>query len=73
MDVRHMEKQSKKILDVFSDGRITGFDLIYLAFYTVVNAYPDVVLDRLIEYTDHVKYERERMKENKNYVQDTLF
>ena len=50
MDVRHMEKQSKKILDVFSDGRITGFDLIYLAFYTVVNAYPDVVLDRLIEY-----------------------
>lgn len=73
MDVRHMEKQSKKILDVFSDGRITGFDLIYLAFYTVVNAYPDVVLDRLIEYTEHVKYERERMKENKNYVQDTLF
>lgn len=73
MDMRHFERQAKKIVDVMADGKITNFDLIYLAFYTVANAYPDIVLDRLIEYTEHVKYERERMKENKNYVQDTLF
>ena len=46
---------------------------MYLAFYTVINAYPEVVLDRLIDYTEHVKYERDRIREDQNYAQDTLF
>ena len=74
MDVRHYERSAKKILDVMSDGTITGHDLIYVAFYTVVHAYPfDPVLDRLIEYVEHVKIERERFERNKDYGQDTLF
>lgn len=73
-DVRHYEKQAKKILDVMSDGRLTTEDLIYVAFYTVIQAYPiDPVLDRLIEYVEHVKVERERYERNKAYGQDTLF
>lgn len=72
-DHNGFQKAAIKILDVFSDGRITGHDLMYVAFYTVINAYPDVVLDRIIEYTEHIKFERNRMMEDRNYVQDTLF
>lgn len=72
-DHDRFRRHAMKVLDVFSDGRITSHDLMYVAFYTVTNAYPEIVLDRLIEYTEHVKFERERMKENSNYVQDTLF
>lgn len=74
MDAKRCQKAADKILDVFSDGRLTGHDLMYVAFYTVINAYPEVVLDRLIEYTEHVKTERERIAESRNnYVEDTLF
>lgn len=72
-DRARFEKAAQKILDVFSDGRIRDHDLMYVAFYTVINAYPDIVLDRLVEYTEHVKFERTRIREDQNYVQDTLF
>lgn len=72
-DRSRFEKAAQKILDVFSDGRIRDHDLMYVAFYTVINAYPEVVLDRLIEYTEHVKFERQRIKEDTQYVQDSLF
>ena len=72
-DRSRFEKAAQKVLDVFSDGRIRDHDLMYVAFYTVINAYPEVVLDRIIEYTEHVKFERNRIKEERNYVQDTLF
>lgn len=73
-DPRRYEKAAVKILDVMSDGRITSHDLMYVAFYTVIKAYPlDPVLDRLIEYVEHVKVERERLERNKQYGQDTLF
>lgn len=67
------QKYADKILQIFSDGRVRDHDLMYIAFYTVVNAYPEVVLDRIIEYTDHIKFERERIKEDSRYVADTLF
>lgn len=67
------QKYADKILEIFSDGRVTDDDLMYVAFYTVINAYPELVLDRLIEYTEHVKLERQRIKEDRNYAQDTLF
>ena len=72
-DRSQFEKAAQKILDVFTDGRIRDHDLMYVAFYTVVNAYPEVALDRLIEYTEHVKYERKRIREDLQNVQDTLF
>lgn len=74
MDHRRFEKAAGKIVDVFSDGSITAHDLMYVAFYTVIQAYPEQVVDRVIEYAEHVKYERDRIKESKsNYEQDTLF
>lgn len=73
MDHKRFEKAADKIVAVFSDGSITGHDLMYVAFYTVINAYPEVVLDRVIEFAEHVKCERERISESRNYVQDTLF
>jgi hypothetical protein len=72
-DRSRFEKAAQKILDVFSDGRVRDHDLMYVAFYTVINAYPEIVLDRIIEYTEHVKFERNRIKEEQGYVQDTLF
>jgi outer membrane lipopolysaccharide assembly protein LptE/RlpB len=70
------QKYADKILAIFSDGRVRDHDLMYVAFYTVIGAYPEVVLDRIIEYTEHVKFERDRIKEDmeyRKYVQDTLF
>jgi hypothetical protein len=72
-DRSRFEKGANKILDVFSDGRIRDHDLMYLAFYTVVNAYPEIVLDRIMDFVGHVEYERNRIKEDQQYVQDTLF
>lgn len=66
-------KAADKILDVFSDGRIRDHDLMYVAFYTVINAYPEVVLDRIMDFASHIEFERNRIKEERNYVQDTLF
>ena len=45
---------------------------MYVAFYTVINAYPEVVLDRLIDFTEHVKHERKRVREEQN-GHDALF
>ena len=60
-DHKHFERAAKKILDVFSDQRITDLDLMHVAFYTVVNAYPPEVLDKIIEYAAHVQYEKNRL------------
>lgn len=73
MDMKRYEKAAMKILDVFSDGRVRDHDLMYVAFYTVVNAYPSQVLDRLVDYVEHVKVERARMEATRGYEQDTLF
>jgi hypothetical protein len=72
-DRGRFEKAAQRLLDVFSDGRIRDHDLMYVAFYTVINAYPEVVLDRIADFADHVKFERQRIKEDQSYVQDTLF
>ena len=72
-DRGRFEKAAYKVLDIFSDGRIRDHDLMYVAFYTVINAYPDAVLDRVIDFADHVKFERERITKEQTHVQDTLF
>ena len=74
VDHRRFERAAEKIVDVFSDGSITAHDLMYVAFYTVIKAYPEQVVDRVIEYAGHVEYERNRIKESRSqYEQDTLF
>lgn len=74
MNHNHFEKSANKLLGVFSDGTITGHDLMYLAFYTVRNAYPwEPILDRIADFANHVEHERIRMKESKEYVQEYLF
>ena len=70
---RMFEKHALRLLDIFSDGRVRDHDLMYLAFYTVVNAYPEVVLDRIADFANHVEWERNRIKEDQEYVQDALF
>ena len=72
-DRTRFSKAADKVLDVFSDGRIRDHDLMYVAFYTVINAYPEIVLDRIADFARHVEYERNRIKEEQNYAQDTLF
>lgn len=72
-DRGRFEKAAHKLLDVFSDGRIRDHDLMYVAFYTVINAYPEVVLDRIADFAAHVEFERTRIREDQQYVQDTLF
>ena len=72
-DHSRFEKAAQKILDIFSDGRIRDHDLMSVAFYTVINAYPEVVLDRIVEYTEHVKFERNRIRKDQANAQDTLF
>jgi hypothetical protein len=73
MDMKRYERAAQKILDVFSDGRITNHDMMYVAFYTVANAYPTLVLDRIIEYTEHIKVEIERQEKYNGFIQDSLF
>ena len=67
MDHKHFEKAAKKILDTFSDERITHHDLMYVALYTVTNAYPKSVLEKIIEFSNHVDYERERLRSTPGY------
>lgn len=74
MNHRKFEKAAEKIISVFSDGSITNHDLLHVAFYTVINAYPEQVVERVIEYAEHVKQEQQRIAESRNeYVQYTLF
>ena len=72
-DRARFQKAADKVLDVFSDGRIRDHDIMYVAFYTVIQAYPEVVLDRIMDFASHIEFERNRIKEEREYVQDTLF
>lgn len=67
MDHKHFQKAAGKILDVFSDERITYHDLMYVALYAVTNAYPKSVLDKIVDFANHVEYERERLQSAPGY------
>jgi hypothetical protein len=69
-DHKHFERAAKKILDVFSDNRITNHDLMHVAFYTVANAYPEYVLDSIVEFSYHIEEERKRIKAAKDLTND---
>jgi hypothetical protein len=72
MDVRVNERAADKILDVFSDGRITSGDLMMVAMYTVSKARTRGIVERVLEFAEHVKYEIDRQEKINNEA-DSLF
>lgn len=73
MDVRRIEKSADKIVDAFSDMRVTDDELMYVAMYVVMRAQPRQILDRVIEFGEQVKWEINNERRNTAYVQDELF
>ena len=73
MDARRMERAAEKIVDAFSDMRITDQELIYVAMYTVMKSQPRIIVERIVEFGEQVKWEIRNDRQNKEYVQDGLF
>jgi F0F1-type ATP synthase gamma subunit len=73
MDARRMERAAEKIVDAFSDMRITDQELIYVAMYTVMKSQPRIIVERIVEFGEQVKWEIRNDRQNKEYIQDGLF
>jgi hypothetical protein len=73
MDANRISRMADKIIDAFSDMRITDEELVYVAMYTVIRAHPRQVLERVVEYGEQVKWEINNDRRNKEWVQDGLF
>jgi hypothetical protein len=73
MDVTRIEKAADRIVDAFSDMRITDQEMIYVAMYTVIKAHPVQILERVVEFGEQIKWEINNERRNSNYVQDELF
>ncbi len=73
MNVQMIDRSSRRIIDAFSDIRVTDGDLIYVAARVAMTAYPSDILYRIIEFTDQLKWEINNNRRNHQYVQDTLF
>ena len=73
MDANRISKMADKIVDVFSDMRVTDDELVYVAMYTVMRAQPRQILERVVEYGEQVKWEINNERRNRKWVQDELF
>ena len=73
MDARRMERAADKIVDAFSDMRITDQELIYVAMYTVMKSQPTIIVERIVEFGEQVKWEIKNERRNREYIQDGLF
>lgn len=73
MDVQRLEKAATRIVDAFSDMRITDQELMYVAMYTVIKAQPPTILERIVEFGEQVKWEIRNERKNKEWKQDGLF
>jgi hypothetical protein len=73
MDIRRIERVADKVVDAFADMRITDQELIYVAMYTVMKAQPPIIVERIVEFGEQVKWEIRNDRQNKEYVQDGLF
>lgn len=73
MDIRRIERVADKVVDAFADMRITDQELIYVAMYTVMKAQPPIIVERIVEFGEQVKWEIRNDRRNKEYVQDGLF
>jgi hypothetical protein len=58
---KHFQKAADKILNVFYDMRLADVDLMHLAVYTAAYAENRDVLEKIIEFGEHVKHERNRL------------
>lgn len=73
MDIKRLERMADRVLDVFSDMRVSESELIYVAMYTVIKSYNREVVSRVIEYGKQVEWEVNNQRRNNSYVQDRLF
>ena len=73
MDAKRIERVADKVVDAFADMRITDQELIYVAMYTVMKAQPRIIVERIVEFGEQVKWEIKNDRRNKEYVQDGLF
>lgn len=73
MNVNMIDRSAKRIIDAFSDIRVTDGDLIYVAARVAMTAYPNDILYRIIEFTEQIKWEMNNNRRNQRYVQDSLF
>lgn len=73
MDAKRIERVADKIVDAFSDMRITDQELIYVAMYTVMKSQPTIIVERIVEFGEQVKWEIRNDRQNKEYIQDGLF
>lgn len=58
---KHFQKAAEKILGIFYDMRIADADLMHVAVYTGAYAENRDVLEKIIEFGEHVKHERNRL------------
>lgn len=73
MDIKRIERVADKVVDAFADMRITDQELIYVAMYTVMKAQPSIIVERIVEFGEQVKWEIKNDRQNKEYQQDGLF
>ena len=73
MDIKRIERVADKVVDAFADMRITDQELIYVAMYTVMKSQPTIIVERIVEFGEQVKWEIKNDRRNKEYVQDGLF
>jgi hypothetical protein len=73
MNVQRIDKSADKIIDAFSDMRVTDGDLIYVAMQVVYRANPVEILHRVVEFGEQVKWEIDNNRRDRKYVQDSLF
>jgi hypothetical protein len=73
MDANRLSRMADRIVDAFSDMRVSDEDLMYVAMYTVIRAQPREILERVVEYGEQVKWEIRNERKNREWVQDGLF
>lgn len=73
MDAKRIERAAERIVDAFSDMRITEQEMMYVAMYVVIKAHPVDILHRVVEFGEQVKWEIRNERKNYEYVQDQLF
>jgi hypothetical protein len=73
MDAKRIERIADKIVDAFSDMRVTDDEMIYVAMYVVMKAQPPEILYRVVEFGEQIKWEVNNKRTNSQAVQDELF
>lgn len=73
MDPRVNERAADKILDVFSDGKLTDGDLMYVAMHVVMRARTNGIITRILDFAEHIRWELDRQEKNRANDTDSIF